>query len=79
MLVGVVETLRHEIEEMGGTFHFRSKVTDLVLEKGQLKEIEINGEQRIPAQVCVLAVGTQQLGIPLLFEKESTWSQNPLQ
>ena len=43
VLVGVVETLRHEIEEMGGTFHFRSKVTDLVLEKGQLKEIEING------------------------------------
>ena len=57
VLVGVVETLRHEIEEMGGTFHFRSKVTDLVLKKGQLKEIEINGEQRIPAQVCVLAVG----------------------
>lgn len=37
VLVGVVETLRHEIEEMGGTFHFRSKVTDLVLEKGSVK------------------------------------------
>ena len=28
VLVGVVETLRHEIEEMGGKFQFRSKVTD---------------------------------------------------
>ena len=57
VLVGVVETLRHEIEEMGGKFQFRSKVTDLFFENSQLKEIEINGEKRIPAQVCVLAVG----------------------
>ena len=57
VLVGVVETLRHEIEEMGGEFQFRSKVTDLFFENSQLKEIEINGEKRIPAQVCVLAVG----------------------
>ena len=52
VLVGVVETLRHEIEEMGGEFQFRSKVTDLFFENSQLKEIEINGEKRIPAQVC---------------------------
>ena len=42
VLVGVVETLRHEIEEMGGEFQFRSKVTDLFFENSQLKEIEIN-------------------------------------
>ena len=40
VLVGVVETLRHEIEEMGGKFQFRSKVTDLFFENSQLKEIE---------------------------------------
>ena len=57
VLVGVVEKLRHEIKEMGGEFRFRSKVTDLFFENGQLKEIEVNGEQRIQAQVCVLAVG----------------------
>lgn len=49
--------MRHEIEEMGGKFCFRSKVTDLIFENNTLKEIEINNDKRIPAQVCVLAPG----------------------
>lgn len=57
MLVGIVEKMRHEIEEMGGKFCFRSKVTDLIFENNTLKEIEINNDKRIPAQVCVLAPG----------------------
>ena len=31
VLVGIVEKMRHEIEEMGGKFCFRSKVTDLII------------------------------------------------
>ena len=57
VLVGIVEKMRHEIEEMGGKFCFRSKVTDLIFENNTLKEIEINNDKRIPAQVCVLAPG----------------------
>lgn len=57
VLVGIVEKMRHEIEEMGGEFCFRSKVTDLIFENNTLKEIEINNDKRIPAQVCVLAPG----------------------
>ena len=57
VLVGIVEKMRHEIEEMGGKFCFRSKVTDLIFENNALKEIEINNDRRIPAQVCVLAPG----------------------
>ena len=59
VLVGIVEKMRHEIEEMGGKFCFRSKVTDLIFENNTntLKEIEINNDTRIPAQVCVLAPG----------------------
>ncbi|MFR5149439.1 MAG: NAD(P)/FAD-dependent oxidoreductase [Ruminococcus sp.] len=80
VLVGVVETLRHEIEEMGGKFQFRSKVTDLFFENSQLKEIEINGEKRIPAQVCVLAVGhSARDSFSCLRKKESIWNQNLLQ
>ncbi len=44
-------------DEMGGKFCFRSKVTDLIFENNTLKEIEINNDKRIPAQVCVLAPG----------------------
>lgn len=57
VLVGIVEKMRHEIEEMGGKFCFRSKVTDLIFENNTLKEIEINNDKRIPAQVCILAPG----------------------
>ena len=57
VLVGIVEKMRHEIEEMGGKFCFRSKVTDLIFENNTLKEIEINNDKRIPAQICVLAPG----------------------
>ena len=57
VLVGIVEKMRHEIEDMGGKFCFRSKVTDLIFENGALKEVEINNSEKIPAEVCVLALG----------------------
>ena len=75
VLVGVVETLRHEIEEMGGKFQFRSKVTDLFFENSQLKKIEINGEKRIPAQVCVLAVGHSARDSFFMFEKKGIYME----
>ena len=34
VLVNIVQTMRRQIEEMGGTFGFRSKVTDLYTENG---------------------------------------------
>ena len=57
VLVGIVERMRHEIEDMGGKFCFRSKVTDLIFENNKLKEVEINNSKKIPAEVCVLALG----------------------
>lgn len=57
VLIGIVETMRHQIEEMGGEFRFESKVTDLCMEKGRLLAVEINDKEKIPAEVCVLALG----------------------
>lgn len=57
VLVNIVQTMRHQIEEMGGTFRFRSKVTDLYTENGILRAVEVNHSEQVPAQVCVLAVG----------------------
>lgn len=42
---------------MGGEFRFRSKLTDLFIENGRLNAVEINGSERIPAEICVLAPG----------------------
>ena len=56
VMIGIVETLRHQIEEMGGSFRFEAKMTDLLFEEGHLKEVEVNAQEKIPAEVCVLAV-----------------------
>ncbi|MDO4307734.1 MAG: NAD(P)-binding protein [Eubacteriales bacterium] len=57
VLIGIVETMRHQIEEMGGCFRFRSRVTDLQTENGALKAVVVNGSEVLPAKVCVLAIG----------------------
>lgn len=56
-LVGIVKNIRKEILSLGGKVYFHAQLTDLKVEKGALKEIEINHAQWIPAQCLVLAVG----------------------
>lgn len=57
VLIGIVETLRHQIEEMGGSFRFETKMTDLVMKQGRLEAVEVDHGEKIPAEVCVLALG----------------------
>lgn len=57
VLVPLVQTLRHQIEEMGGSFRFRTQVTDLIFENDRLSFVEVNHTEKIPANICVLAVG----------------------
>ena len=57
VLIGIVETMRHQIEEMGGSFRFETKVTDLCIENGYLTAVEVNGKEKIPTDLCVLALG----------------------
>ena len=57
VLVDIVQTLRRQIEEMGGSFRFRSKVTDLKIENGRLTGVEIEHKELLPAEICVLAIG----------------------
>ena len=56
-LVGIVQFMRHQIEEMGGQFRFRSTVTDFILNNGHLEGVMVNDKDKIPAEVCVLAPG----------------------
>ncbi len=57
VLIGIVETMRRQIEGMGGSFRFRSKVTDVQMEEGALKAVVVNETEVLPASVCVLAIG----------------------
>ncbi|MBR2828436.1 MAG: FAD-dependent oxidoreductase, partial [Bacilli bacterium] len=53
----VIKNMREKIISMGGEFLFNSKMTDIILENGKVKEIEINKERKIPCDVLLLAIG----------------------
>ena len=57
VLIGIVETMRHQIEEMGGEFRFRSTVTDLIIRDRKLNAVIVNEKEEIPAEICILAPG----------------------
>lgn len=70
ILVELVQVLRHQIEEMGGTFRFRTKVTNLEFQEDKLKFVEVNDKEKIPAEVCILAIGhSARDTFSMLYEK----------
>lgn len=56
-LIGLVEKLRAEIEEMGGQVYFSSQVTDIEIQDGRIQAVVINQEKRLETQILVLAIG----------------------
>lgn len=53
----VVKRIREEIVRLGGEVRFYSQVTDLDLQDHCLKGLIINGQDYLPAEAAVLAVG----------------------
>lgn len=56
-LIRIVQTLRDQIVRMGGEFRFRTQVTDLCVESGKLCGLELNGDEVLPVQAAVFAIG----------------------
>jgi len=57
LLREVVKNLRNKIIEMGGEFRFNSCLTNINIENGKIKSIEINNNESINTEVLVLAIG----------------------
>lgn len=57
LLTGILLSMRREIESLGGTYRFRSTVTDLITEHGKLKALEINYREIMKTDVAVLCPG----------------------
>jgi uncharacterized protein len=53
----VVENMRQEIIRCGGEVRFGSTLTDLIIEQGSLKAIEVNHKEVIPCELLVTAIG----------------------
>ena len=56
ILSKVIANMRTYLEEKGATFLFENQMTDLVIEKGQLKAI-VTRKETIPTDVVILALG----------------------
>jgi uncharacterized FAD-dependent dehydrogenase len=56
-LVGMVEEMRHSIEELGGEIRFQSRVADIEIENEQVRGVVLADGERIPTGHVVLAVG----------------------
>ncbi len=56
-LVGMVEEMRHNMEQLGAEIRFQSKVADIEIENGQVCGVVLANGDRIATRHVVLAVG----------------------
>ncbi|WP_346832273.1 NAD(P)/FAD-dependent oxidoreductase [Pseudomonas abietaniphila] len=56
-LTGVVENMRQQIEALGGEVRFQQRVTDVLIEDGQLQGVVLDSGERIDSRHVILALG----------------------
>ncbi|MCV4269537.1 NAD(P)/FAD-dependent oxidoreductase [Pseudomonas capsici] len=56
-LTGVVENMRQQIEALDGEVRFQQRVTDLLIEDGQLQGVVLDSGERIESRHVILALG----------------------
>ncbi|WP_407315592.1 NAD(P)/FAD-dependent oxidoreductase [Pseudomonas sp. nanlin1] len=56
-LTGMVETMRKEIEALGGEIRFEQKVTDLLIDSQHVQGVELQSGERLMSRHVVLALG----------------------
>ncbi|NCB91459.1 MAG: FAD-dependent oxidoreductase [Clostridia bacterium] len=57
LLITIISNLRKQIQNLGGTFHFESQVTDFLIEEDKIKKIQINHKEWMDTEVLVPAIG----------------------
>jgi len=56
-LTGVVENMREQIRALGGEVRFQQRVTDVLIDDGQLVGVELHGGEQIHSKHVILALG----------------------
>lgn len=74
----VVKNLRQKIEGLGGEFRFSCRVTDIFVEGEALEGIEVNGNERVPADVLIMAPGhSARDTFEMLYKRKVDMSPKP--
>ena len=66
-LCGIISNIRHTIEQVGGEYHFNSRVVDLVLKEGRVKGVVTADGVQYEGAAVVLATGHSARDIYNLF------------
>lgn len=70
-LCRVVKNMRQEILALGGQVRFESQVTEVHIQQGRIAGVVINGEELIPCERLVLAIGhSARDTFQMLYEKQ---------
>ncbi|MFZ4648209.1 MAG: NAD(P)/FAD-dependent oxidoreductase [Patescibacteria group bacterium] len=78
LLREVVKKLREEIISLGGEFRFSSCLTDLIIQKGKLSGIIVNGTEEIKVTDLILAIGhSARDTYQLLFDRQVELAAKP--
>ncbi len=77
-LRSIVVNMRKKIIEMGGTFLFRTKLTDIVIENEKITKIIVNEKEEIPVDVLILAIGhSARDTFTMLYRKKIPMTSKP--
>ncbi|NLO40484.1 MAG: hypothetical protein GX115_13570 [Ruminiclostridium sp.] len=78
LLKGVVKNLRQDIIAHGGDVRFNARVTDFIIEGGQLKALIINNRETIKCNIILLAIGhSARDTFEVLYRKGVVMSPKP--
>jgi len=78
LLKVVVKNIRNKIKDNGGKILFDSKLTDVILEKGKVKEVVVNETKTIETDDLILALGhSARDTFKMLFDKGLNMEQKP--
>ena len=78
VLLTVVQNIRHRIISLGGEVRFCAKVTGLHSKDGKLTALEINGEEVLPCDKVILAIGhSARDTFSVLYEQQLPMEQKP--
>jgi uncharacterized FAD-dependent dehydrogenase len=56
-LPGIITNIRNTILHYGGEVHFGARLTDIIVENGVVKSVEINSDLTFPTSTVILATG----------------------
>ncbi len=56
-LTGVVENIRHQIEAMGGEIRFEQRVSDVLIDDGQLQGVVLDSGEQVLSRHVIMALG----------------------